>query len=52
MVRSIERVYGLRMKREGNPRPVIIKLFEFNEQAEVLSNCRELKRTRISSNND
>lgn len=51
-VRSVERIHRLGARREGKTRPVIMKLFNSSEKAEILKNCRKLKGTRISINND
>ncbi|XP_077553111.1 uncharacterized protein LOC144167823 [Haemaphysalis longicornis] len=49
---SIERMHRLERKQANKNRPVILKLFDYREKAEVLANCFKLKGTDISVSED
>ncbi|KAM7299805.1 uncharacterized protein ISCGN_020370 [Ixodes scapularis] len=51
-VMSLERIHRLGYKRNESCRPVIIKLFNYNEKLSVLKNCKKLKGTTISVSSD
>ncbi|KAM7302801.1 uncharacterized protein ISCGN_018309 [Ixodes scapularis] len=51
-VMSLERIHRLGYKRNESCRPVIMKLFNYNEKLSVLKNCKKLKGTTISVSSD
>ncbi|XP_042150731.1 uncharacterized protein LOC121838509 [Ixodes scapularis] len=51
-IASLERIHRVGYKRNESCRPVIIKLFNYNEKLAVLKNCRKLKGTKISVSSD
>ncbi|CAN8025063.1 unnamed protein product, partial [Ixodes persulcatus] len=51
-VSSVERIHRLGRLQEGKSRPVILRLFNYNEKQEVLNNCKKLKNTGLSVSND
>lgn len=53
-VSSVERIHRLGRLQEGKSRPVILRLFNYNEKQEVLNNCKKLKKknTGLSVSND
>lgn len=45
---SLERIYRIGRKRSGSCRPVILKLFNFNEKQDILKNSKKLKGSNLS----
>lgn len=42
-VTSLEKVHRIGCKKSGSCRPVILRLFNFNEKPTILNNCKKLK---------
>ncbi|CAN8015811.1 unnamed protein product [Ixodes persulcatus] len=51
-IKTLERIHRLGKRKEGITRPIILKLFDYNEKVEVFRNCKKLKGTKISISND
>lgn len=51
---GIERIHRLGRKQADSPkhRPVILKLFDYRDKANILSNCKKLKGTEYSISED
>lgn len=52
MVSSVERIHRLGQKKQSRDRPVILKLYDFNEKVAIFKNCKKLKGTKISVSDD
>lgn len=51
-VNTVERIHRLGKKRNDKTRPVIMRLFDYNEKTAVFSNCKKLKGSEISVSSD
>lgn len=51
-VNTVERIHRLGKKREDKTRPVIMRLFDYNEKTAVFDNCKKLKGCEISVSSD
>ncbi|CAN7990911.1 unnamed protein product, partial [Ixodes hexagonus] len=51
-VQSVERIHRLGAKKPEKTRPVIMKVYDYNEKSDVFRNCVKLKGTKISVPND
>lgn len=51
-VSTVERIHRLGKRRENKIRPVIMRLFDYNEKIEIFKNCKQLKGSNISVSND
>ncbi|CAN8029883.1 unnamed protein product, partial [Ixodes persulcatus] len=51
-VSSLERIHRLGKKTPNKTRPVILRLFDFNEKMELLRNAKKFKETKISVSED
>nr|XP_054931791.1 uncharacterized protein LOC129387103 [Dermacentor andersoni] len=50
--KSIERIHRIGKQSEGRVRPVIMKFMDYREKEKVMRNCKKLKGTSFSINND
>ncbi|XP_042149009.1 uncharacterized protein LOC121837473 [Ixodes scapularis] len=51
-VTSVERIHRLGPKRQDKNRPVILRVYNYNEKQLVFKNCRKLKNTPVSVSDD
>lgn len=51
-VSTTERLHRIGAKRQGRKRPVIIKLYDYQEKRKVMENCLKLKGSQISISED
>lgn len=51
-VASVERIHRLGRLTEGKPRPVILRLYDFNEKLDILRNASKLKGSQVFISED
>lgn len=51
-VRSVERIHRIGRPQKDRHRPVILRLYDYNEKMELFKNCLKLKCSDVSISND